>query len=436
MKKTKLSNKTFYKRHNLELERYLNNTNTLHIINLDSKEKVLEDKSRKLYIDFRLKKNNPFQSIDEIYDCIILTDVLEESEDIYNLLSNLSKLLSTNGKIVISSTNMKWQWIFKIFEFLKLKDFSNRTSFFYDKKLNSIINGLGFETISYISRQFFPFKLFFVGSFINKFFESVFFFTNFGIKTYLVIRKITPSGIENLKTIIIPAKNEEGNINNLIDRIPNKEKYEIIISCGKSTDNTTEVAKERAKSDKNFNIKVIEQSKNGKANAVWEGLDIATGDLIAILDSDISVDPETIPDFFSIIEEGRADFVNGTRLIYEMESGSMRKINHLGNKFFQSIISFIIKKPLTDTLCGTKVFKKELINKIYWWQKEFKLNDPFCDFDLIFSASYFNDKIIEYPVHYRARTYGATQISRFRDGYKLIKYLVRSYFIFNSSREK
>ena len=136
MKKTKLSNKTFYKRHNLELERYLNNTNTLHIINLDSKEKVLEDKSRKLYIDFRLK-NNPFQSIDEIYDCIILTDVLEESEDIYNLLSNLSKLLSTNGKIVISSTNMKWQWIFKIFEFLKLKDFSNRTSFFYIK--NSIL---------------------------------------------------------------------------------------------------------------------------------------------------------------------------------------------------------------------------------------------------------------------------------------------------------
>ena len=144
----------------------------------------------------------------------------------------------------------------------------------------------------------------------------------------------------------------------MIDRIPNKEKYEIIISCGKSTDNTTEVAKKRAKSDKNFNIKVIEQSKNGKANAVWEGLDIATGDLIAILDSDISVDPETIPDFFSIIEEGRADFVNGTRLIYEMESGSMRKINHLGNKFFNQLL-VLLSKNLLQTPYAEQRFSKK-----------------------------------------------------------------------------
>jgi len=121
-------------------------------------------------------------------------------------------------------------------------------------------------------------------------------------------------------------------------------------------------------------------------------------------------------------------------LIYPMEKGAMRLINQFGNRLFQNLIGRIIKKPITDSLCGTKVFKKELINKIYWWQKEFGLKDPFCDFDLIFSASYFSEKIIEYPVHYKSRVYGKTQISRFRDGFKLIRYLFVSFFIFNSSR--
>ena len=138
--------------------------------------------------------------------------------------------------------------------------------------------------------------------------------------------------------------------------------------------------------------------------------------------------------FFEIIDNNYGDFVNGTRLIYQMEKGAMRLINLIGNRLFQNIVSIIAKRQLTDSLCGTKVFKKDLIMKLNWWQKTNKLHDPFGDFDLIFTAAYFSEKIIELPIHYKSRTYGKTQISRFRDGYKLIKYLFKSFFIFSSSK--
>lgn len=157
--------------------------------------------------------------------------------------------------------------------------------------------------------------------------------------------------------------------------------------------------------------------------------------MITILDSDISVEPETLKEFFEIIENGYADFINGTRFIYKMEEGAMRKLNSLGNIFFQAIISVVISRNLTDSLCGTKVFKKEMIEKLFKWKKMLKVSDPFGDFDLIFTAAYFGYKITEYPVHYKSRVYGSTQISRFRDGVRLLFYFLNSIFVFHTSND-
>lgn len=203
---------------------------------------------------------------------------------------------------------------------------------------------------------------------------------------------------------------------------------------GHSHDNTEQVALNLQDTFNEIDITVFKQSKNGKANAVWEAVDKAKYDLIAILDSDISVDPETLFDFFEILESGNADFVNGTRLIYPMEDKAMRAINTWGNKIFQFLISIVIGQNLTDSLCGTKVFKKSNIKKIKVWQDTISAKDPFGDFDLLFSSAFSGDKILEYPVHYRARVYGETQISRFKDGYKLIRYFIESFYLFNITK--
>ena len=430
--KIKIPNKTFYQRHSREVLRFINNEDSLHIINIKSKDKIYGDTSEKIYLDFDNKEIDLNTS--KKYDVIVLTDIVEVHTDIFFLLSKLSQILNPTGKLIITSFNSKYKIIIKFLELLRLKDANIKYSYIQNKKIRNITSGLGYDYLSSYTKQILPFKLLGLGTFVNGLLEATLSFLNIGIKTYSVFRVQNSDIKKHTKAIIIPAKNEEGNLQNIINRIPKNEKYEIIIPCAVSKDNTVSVAKNISEQEKYFMIKTFTQTGKGKAKAVWEAMEKIDSEVVAILDADISVDPETIPDFFEIIDKNNADFVNGTRLIYEMERGSMRYLNHLGNRVFQYFVGKIISQPLTDSLCGTKVFKRDLYKKIIWWQDNSNALDPFGDFDLIFTAAFTGQKIIEYPIHYRTRTYGKTQISRFRDGYKLIKYLFKSFKVFKTSK--
>ncbi len=430
----KISNKTFYHRHKIEIEKYLENKNSLHILNIDSKDKIINTESDKLLLDLNDPNNFPTLDKNKKYDRILLTDVIENHEDVFTLLSIITESLTDDGKLIVSSINSKYSLFFKFFEYLKIKDSNQNNSYIHLKKIQNITNGLGLEYQKYYTKQLFPFKLFFIGGMINRVLEVLFFQFNLGIKTYMIFRPLNRKGTKLSKSIIIPAKNEEGNLKELVSRIPEFDNTEIIFSYGQSEDKTLEVMNEISDMYSNFLFKIVIQSQTGKANAVWEALEVVENEVIAILDADISVEPETLTDFFQIIEKNSADFVNGTRLVYEMDKKSMRFLNKLGNRFFQFFISKIINEPLTDSLCGTKVFKKSNIDDLYRWQKIFNVKDPFGDFDMIFSAAYSGQKIVELPISYKERRYGTTQISRFKDGYKLLVYLIFSFRTFNTSR--
>ena len=430
----KISNKIFYYRHKKEIEKYLESKNSLHILNISSKNKIINIESDKLFLDLNDPNNLPNIDKNKKYDRILLTDVIENHDDVFTLLARVTYSLSYDCKLIVSSINSRYSLIFKIFEYLKIKDSNKNNSYIHIKKIKNITNGLGLEYQKYYTKQLFPFKLFFIGDIINRTLEVLFFPFNLGIKTYMIFRPLNRGGRKLSKSIIIPAKNEEGNLKELVSRIPKFDDTEIIFSYGKSEDNTLKMMNEISDIFSNFIFKVVIQSETGKANAVWEALEVVENEVIAILDADISVEPETLSDFFNIIEKNSADFVNGTRLVYDMDKKSMRFLNKIGNRFFQYFISKIIKEPLTDSLCGTKVFKKTYIEDLYRWQSIISAKDPFGDFDLIFSAAYSGQKIVELPISYKERRYGTTQISRFKDGYKLLIYLLASFRIFNTSR--
>lgn len=433
----KLSRKRFYEFHTKELSKYLPlNGNVLHLTSNPSDYMENETNLKTIVLEKNnLDKNyKNLQDLDYKFDLIIITDIFEVSNDIYGFVSNLKNFLNLNGKILLTSINPKWNIILRIFEILGLKKNSYINSYIQPKKISSIFVSLGFENIRNYNKQIFPFRILGIGTILNIFLEIVFSFFNLGIKTYFLYQNIEKHATKLSKTIIVPAKNEEGNLQELVSRIPKfNEYYEIIIACGPSKDNTINKALEIKESKIHENIIVFEQSKNGKANAVWEATDRSSCEVIAILDADISVDPEELVYFFEIIENGYCDFVNGTRLMYPMEDSAMRVINKFGNRSFQLIISKLINVNLSDTLCGTKVFKKESLYSLKKWQESMSIADPFCDFDLIFSNAISGVKISEYPVHYRNRKYGKTNISRFRDGWKLIIYLFNSLLLFKSS---
>jgi len=433
----KISSVVFNRNHLNELNRYINTHETsIHLISKKAKLGINElNKHRNIVSIEEDELLDALKREDKKYDLIIITDLFELTDDIYNTLKIVQEMLNEDGKLLVTSVNPKWNSILRLFEYFKLKTVTSKRAYIHPKKISNIARSSGFEVNQIYSRQIFPFKIFGIGTLLNKILEVFLLPLNLGIKNYIVFGKYSNIFFPSSKSIIIPAKNEEKNLIPLIERVPIfEEDYELIVVYGDSEDETEKVVLNLNKVFPNIKIKTFKQSLNGKANAVWEAVEASNNNLIAILDSDQSVDPETLVDFFEILENGNADFVNGTRLIYPMEDQAMRTINTLGNKVFQFLISIVIGQKLTDSLCGTKVFKKSNLEKIYNWQNILKSKDPFGDFDLIFSAAFAGDKILEYPVHYRARIYGETQISRFRDGFKLIKYFLESFYLFNFSK--
>jgi len=228
-------------------------------------------------------------------------------------------------------------------------------------------------------------------------------------------------------SIIIPARDEEGNIGRIPSLIPKMGKWsEIIFIEGHSKDKTWEEIIKVKNQESKIRILALKQGKKkGKASAVEKGFAKAKGEILMILDADLSVHPRELPKFYNLLSSGKADFVNGSRFVYPKEKGAMRYFNHLGNKFFALVFSLILRQKITDTLCGTKALFRKDYKKIVKVTKNIKNNDPYGDFTLLLGAGKLGLRVAEVPVSYRARTYGKSKINPFFDGIRLIILLVK-----------
>jgi len=230
-------------------------------------------------------------------------------------------------------------------------------------------------------------------------------------------------------SIIVPTKNERGNISGVIKKIPQIGKHtEIIFVEGGSKDGTWEEIIKLSKLYPKKDIKYFQQESIGKADAVRKGFSKAKGDVFIIFDADMTVSPKELPKFFRAVAENQGELVIGSRLIYKLNKKSMPKVNILGNKFFALAFSWLLNQKITDTLCGTKALSKENYKKLLINRKYFGERDPFGDFDLILGASKQKMKIIEIPVHYHPRKYGDSNISRYKHGILLLKMAIEAVF--------
>jgi SAM-dependent methyltransferase len=231
-----------------------------------------------------------------------------------------------------------------------------------------------------------------------------------------------PRGEHFTCSVIVPARNEAGNIEDAVRRIPELGLgTELIFVEGHSTDDTWEEIQRAAMRHPERNIKLLKQRSTGKGGAVREGFAAATGDLLFILDADLTMPPEELPKFYEIACNGTAEFVNGVRLVYPMEHEAMRFLNMAANKAFGVAFSWLLGQHLKDTLCGTKVLFRADYERLQRNRAYFGEFDPFGDFDLLFGAAKLNLRMIDLPVRYHARTYGKTNIRRWRHGWLLLR---------------
>ncbi|MBW8051651.1 MAG: glycosyltransferase [Cytophagales bacterium] len=366
-------------------------------------------------------------TLNEQFDVIIISNLIGFVDDIQLVFDQITKLCHRNTRVIVTYYNYLWEPFLKFSERIGLKLKTPDQNWLSNADIKNLLYLSGFDVYRIINRQILPFSIPLISYLFNKIIARLPVFNHFCINQYLFAKKDNECrDSKNSKfsvSVVIPARNETGNIENAILRLPKMGSYtEIVFVEGNSTDDTWEKIKEiKAKYEKTHDIKIMQQDGKGKGDAVRKGFSSATGDILMILDADLTVPPEDLSKFYDAIASGKGDFINGSRLVYQMEDNAMRFLNVLGNKFFSMAFTWLLDRPFKDTLCGTKVIFRSDYEKLISNRKFFGEFDPFGDFDLIFGAYKLNLKIVEVPIKYKERTYGSTNISRFRHGFILLK---------------
>ena len=369
-------------------------------------------------------------SIEGPFDYIVIADTIGMFEDIDGTLAQVYHLCDPSTRIVISYYSHLWEPILKLAEWFGFKSRQTQINYIATADFLNLMDLADFEVISQQQRQLIPIRLFGLGPLINRFIAPLPGIRRLCLRTYLVGRPVRAFPDRKLSaSILIPCRNEKGNIENAIRRMPRfGSAQEILFVEGNSSDGTLgECERVRDAYRDDWDIKVLKQDGKGKGDAVRKGFAAARYDVLMILDADLTMPPEVLPKYHAIIEAGKAEFVNGTRLVYPMEDEAMRPLNLVANRCFAYLFSYLVNTRLTDTLCGTKVLLRKDYEALARERDYFGNFDPFGDFDLIFGAAKQNLKIVETPIHYKARTFGETQISRFRDGWLLLKMVWFAY---------
>ena len=388
--------------------------------------------ARTKYPELRFETYDPQDfAFDQTFDFVLIDSALADMCDIQACLECVRKVSHPATRLVLAHQNVVWEPILRAATLLGLRRHTGGQNWLGQEDFDSLLKLAGFEVVSRSAEILLPVRVPLVSTFLNWFVCRFWPFYHLALTQLVVSRPVVPpeAAQEMTCTVVIPTRNERGNVVNAIRRLPRLGTHtEVIFVDGNSTDGTADEINCAIAANPDWDIKLLHQGDGtGKGDAVRKGFAAATGDVLMILDADLTVPPEDLPRFFKAIVDGTGEFINGTRLVYPMEKQAMRFLNKIGNRFFSLLLSWIVGQRLRDTLCGTKVLTRSNYNTIANNRSYFGDFDPFGDFDLLFGAAKANLKIVEIPVRYRARTYGSTNISRFRHGLLLLK---MSWFAF------
>jgi SAM-dependent methyltransferase len=369
---------------------------------------------------FQVMAGETFESAGT-YDYIILSDTLNLAADVQSLLAHLQNAAGPGTRLLINFHSNLWRPFFGLAGLFGWRSHSPRNNWLAAADLRNLLALTDWEPIRQQNRVLCPVYLFGLDRLINRWIAPL--LPVFGLVVFFTARPRRLTAPRALKvSVVIPARNEAGNIEAAVRRTPLMgASTELIFVEGHSRDNTWAEIQRVAREHPEHPIKILQQTGKGKGNAVREGFAQATGDILMILDADLTMPPEELPKFYEVVASGRAEFANGCRLVYPMESQAMQFLNLCANKTFGLLFTWLLGQPLKDTLCGTKVLSREHYERIVANRAYFGDFDPFGDFDLLFGAGKLNLKIADIPIRYRDRTYGETNIRRWSHGWLLLR---------------
>lgn len=391
-------------------------------LGLDFSPRLLElARQRHPSLEFQLADAVEFSS-PEKFDYIILSDLVNDLPDVQAVFERLLTVSTPNTRLVLNSYNNLWRPVLGLAEKIRAKAPTLLQNWLSTGDLANLLHLAGWEVIKTDTRILWPVATPLLAPLLNRWLAPL--LPDFCLTMAVVARpKPQPAARPQYRcSVVIPARNEAGNIEAAVQRVPEMGLgTEIIFIEGHSQDNTWEEIRRVAAKYPRRSIKILKQQSKGKGGAVREAFAAAAGDVLFILDSDLTMPPEELPKFYEIARSGAADFVNGVRLVYPMEDQAMQFLNMIANKVFGLTFSWLLGQNIKDTLCGTKVLFRADYQAIARNRACFGDFDPFGDFDLLFGAARLNLRMADLPIRYRARTYGQTNIHRWRHGWLLLR---------------
>jgi hypothetical protein len=372
-----------------------------------------------------LREGEPFPDLAGEHDlrtAILINGTFNHHFDIQGLLLYLTSKLSRTSRLLVVLYNPYLRWLYTLANRAGIRTGEVPSTFITSVDLDNLAKLSRFDIVRRRNVAYCPWRLFGLGDMINRVFSITPVLRWFSFAHVVTMRPVIPQ-IPTGISCVIPARNERGNIESALQRLPSLGcPIEVIFVEGHSTDGTWEEIQRVASLYRDrFSIRTLQQTGKGKADAVRLGFAHATEPLLTILDADLTMPPEMLTRFFRAYSEGHGDFINGSRLVYPMEGEAMRFLNRLGNIFFAKCLSRILDVRLGDSLCGTKLLTRADYQRILAWRRDFGDFDPFGDFELLFPAAVLGLGIVDVPIRYLARTYGSTNISRFRHGLQLLR---------------
>jgi SAM-dependent methyltransferase len=384
--------------------------------------------AREKYAELRFIEADAHEiGFDGQFDIIVLSDLVNDLWDVQTVFKRLRALSHGRTRLILNTYSYVWQPLLAVAQRLRLSKPTLEQNWLTVEDLANLLSLADFEVIKHTREILCPLPLPVAANFANRFLVKVWPFSMLAMTNFLIARPLNSAADKTTDerprvSIIIPARNESGNIERIFARTPALgASTELVFVEGHSRDDTYAQIERAMVKYPDRSCRLMKQLGEGKGDAVRLGFDQADGDILMILDADLTVPPEDLVRFYDLLVSAKAEFVNGVRLVYPMEDQAMRFINLMGNKFFSLAFSWLLSQSIKDTLCGTKVLWKkdyELIkaNRVYFGDF-----DPFGDFDLLFGAAKLNLKIADMPIRYRERTYGTTNIQRWKHAWLLFK---------------
>lgn len=368
------------------------------------------------------------ESVSGTFDYIIIPDTIGSMEDCQTSLSQLHRLCRPETRLIIAYHSWLWEPVLRIAEWTGCKMPQVEQNYLSTEDIANLMKLAGFGVVKREWRQLLPLRLWGLGSFVNRYIATLPVVRRLCLRNYVVGRSLQQIRDLHTCSVIVPCRNERGNVEAVVTRTPEfSEHLEIIFVEGHSVDGTLDEIRRVIAACPGRDIKVTQQRGVGKADATYTGFDMAAGDVVMILDADLTTPPEQLPRFWNVLRSGQGEYVNGSRLVYPMERDAMRFLNLVANRGFSMLFTWLLNQRYTDTLCGTKAMAREDYLRMKSLQGFFGDFDPFGDFFLIMASSKLSLGMTEIPVNYAARIYGETQIQRFRNGVQLLRMVFHCY---------